>query len=306
MKTLALLLALLLAATLAGALCTETRSAEPTPAPKPQPPAPAGLRVFTCGHSFHAFVGPMLADMAGGAGIKGHRVAGVSFIGGSRVIQHWDVADEKNFARKALMEGKVDVLTLAPIWLPDEGIEKFARLGLKHNPDLRITIEEFWLPNDTYDRVYPVDQTRYVDHNAATIPELRKQNDLYRRDMEDFVRDLNQRLGKQAVFVVPVGEAAIALREKIVAGKVPGLKVQWRLFKDNVGHATAPLRVLAGYCHYAVIYHRSPVGLPIPADLEKNQDFAKPTLVPLNRLLQQLAWDAVIHNPLSGVTPTGK
>src|SRR4051812_4729085 len=53
-------------------------------------PVTAGQRVFCCGHSFHVFVPPILKDMAEGAGIKGHVTVGMSAIGGSRVIQHWD------------------------------------------------------------------------------------------------------------------------------------------------------------------------------------------------------------------------
>ena len=241
----------------------------------------------------------MVADMADSAGIQEHRVAGVSSIGASRVIQHWNVAEEKNVARKLLALGQVDVLTLSPIWLPDEGIEKFAQWGCEHNSGIRVLVQEFWLPNDTYHPVYPLETGKTVDHNAATVAELRRQNDLYRQDIENYVREINERLGRQAVFVVPVGEAAIALREKIIAGKAPGLKVQWRLFTDNWGHATAPLKVLASYCHYAVIYRRSPVGLPMPPELEQNKEFAIPAL---NRLLQELAWDAVIHNPSTGVS----
>ena len=88
-----------------------------------------GQRVFTCGHSFHAWVADILADMAGAAGIRGHRTIGVSFIGGSRVMQHWDVPAEQNEAKKALRAGSVDVLTLSPIWLPDEGIGKVRGTG---------------------------------------------------------------------------------------------------------------------------------------------------------------------------------
>ena len=264
---------------------------------------PEGLRLFTCGHSFHVWVSPMVAEMAGAAGITGHRVAGVSSIGGSRVIQHWDVPAEKNQARKELVEGKIDVLTLSPIWLPDDGIEKFARLGFEHNPEIRITVQEFWLPNDTYNPVYPLETHKQVDHNAATAEGFREQNDRYRRDIEDLVRGWNQRLGRNAIVVVPVGEATIALREKIIAGQAPGLKVQWRLFTDNWGHPAPPLKVLAAYCHFAVIYRRSPVGLPMPAELERNREFALPAL---NRLLQELAWDAVIHNPLTGVGPDAR
>lgn len=241
----------------------------------------------------------MLDDMAKDAGIQNHRKAGVSSIGGSKVIQHWDLADEKNIAKQALTVGRVDVLTLSPIWLPDEGIEKFAQLAVKHNPKVRILVQEFWLPNDTYNPVYPLETRKVVDHNAATIPELRKQNDLYRRDIENHVKEINQRLGKEAVFVVPVGEASIALRERIIAGKGEGLKVQWRLFRDNWGHPTAPLKVLSAYCHYAVIYRRSPVGLPMPPELQRNQEYATPGL---NRLLQELAWEAVTQNPMTGVT----
>src|SRR4051794_13517214 len=76
------------------------------PAARAADEKPAGLRVFTCGHSFHVFVPGILADMAKGGGIKGHKMAGMSAIGGSRVIQHWNVPDEKNKAKEALRDGK--------------------------------------------------------------------------------------------------------------------------------------------------------------------------------------------------------
>jgi hypothetical protein len=263
-------------------------------------PVVRGQRVFTCAHSFHAFVYPILGEMARAAGIDDHQSVGWSRIGGSRVIQHWDVPEEKNEARAALRAGKVDVLTLSPIWLPDEGIEKFARLGFEHNPEIRVTVQEFWLPNDTYHPVYPLETRKKVDHNATRIDELRKQQALYDQDMEDFVRGVNGRLGKDVVLVVPVGQAAVALREKIVAGEAPGLNAQWDLFRDTWGHPQPPLQVLAAYCHFAVIYRRSPVGLPLPSALAKVENLKDKDK--LNRLLQELAWDTVTHHPLTGVS----
>ena len=56
-------------------------------------PVPKGQRVFTCGHSFHVFVYPLLAEIAKSAGIRDHVGVGMSSIGGSRVIQHWDVPE---------------------------------------------------------------------------------------------------------------------------------------------------------------------------------------------------------------------
>lgn len=288
-------------------------------------PVTRGQRVFTCGHSFHVFVYPILDEMAKAAGIPDHQSVGISRIGGSRVIQHWDVLEATNKARALLRAGQVDVLTLSPIWMPDEGIENFAKLGLEHNPAIRVTVQEFWLPNDTYHPVYPLETRVQVDHNATVVAELRKQQALYDHDLCESVREVNRRLGKQVLFIVPVGQAAAALREKIVAGQAPGLAMQWDLFRDNWGHPQPPLQVLAGYCHFAVIYRRSPVGLPVPKELAgyrrivTDVGLRKPGWRPskedlaaarplseqdqkdLNRLLQELAWDAVKQHPLSGL-----
>ncbi len=89
--------------------------------------------------------------MAQEAGIHGHEAVGLSAIGGSRVIQHWNVPDDKNLAKQALRAGKVDVLTLSPMHQPDDGIEKFAALAFEHNPQVRVTIQEFWIPWDKFE-----------------------------------------------------------------------------------------------------------------------------------------------------------
>ena len=263
---------------------------------------PSGLRVFTCGHSFHVWAAPMIKAMADGAGIKGHQIAGVSSIGGSRIIQHWNVPDEKNAAKKLLTEGKVDVLTLSPIWLPEEGTEKFATLAFEHNKNIRITVQEYWLPNDEYNPVYPLDTRKKLDHNATTIPALQKAQDQYDHDIDEHARAINKKLGKDVLVTVPCGQAVVRLREKIIAGEVPGIKAQSDLFRDNWGHPTAPVQVLAAYCHYAVIYQRSPVDLPVPAAFAKTPSWDEK----LNRLLQELAWDAVTKHAMSGVHASGK
>jgi len=256
---------------------------------------PKGLRVFTCGHSFHVFVPGVLADVAKGAGVKDHKMAGLSAIGGSRVIQHWNVEEKKNKAKELLGKGEVDVLTLSPIYLPDEGIEKFVELALKHNKDVRVTVQENWLPWDDYDPRFKK-PARKIDHDAPTIDELKKMHKPYFESIDEHVRELNKKYKKQAAFVVPVGQAVIALREKILDGKAPGLKKQSDLFSDEIGHAKAPIQALNAYCHYAVIYKRSPVGLPMPAVLTRAKADEK-----LNALLQELAWEAVTKHPLSGV-----
>ena len=271
-----------------------------TPQAAEEPPAaPKGLRVFSAGHSFHVFMPGILADIAKGAGIKDHKQVGVSSIGGSRTIQHWDQPDDKNKTKAALKEGNVDVLTLSPIFHPDEGIDNFVKLGLEHNPNLRVTVQAFWLPYDVYDRDYQKKRPAPVDRNGRTLDEMKKIHADYFKTVDEQVEAINKTHKKQVAFVVPVGQAAILLRGKIIDGEAPGLKKQEELFTDAIGHATEPLRVLTAYCHYAVLYKRSPVGLPVPAGLKnaKNPDWdAK-----LNKLLQELAWGAVAAHPLSGV-----
>lgn len=269
----------------------------------PKTVAPAsdikGLRVLTCGHSFHVWVVPMLTELAKNAGITGHQVAGVSSIGGSTVSKHWQVVDEKNIAKPALREGKADVLTLAPIWLPDPGIENFATLAVQGNPNIRITVQEYWLPNDEYVPVYPLEvrKKKGMDRNATVLADLKSAQEKYDRDIEEHVKALNQKLGKDAMVIVPVGRAVVALREKIAAGQAPGITSQAELFTDSWGHPTEPIKALSAYCHFAVIYKRSPVGLPRPAILAKKPAWDDK----LNRLLQELAWDAVTNHPMSGV-----
>lgn len=260
-------------------------------------PIKKGQTVFTCGHSFHYFMPGIMTDIAKKADIDGHKQVGVSSIGGSRIIQHWDVPEEKNKAKEALKTGKVDVLTLSPIFLPDDGIEKFAILALEHNKDIRICVQPIWLRWDIHEPT--MKRPEKVDHNAITADELRKRHAPYFKAMDEHIAALNKKFGKTVLYEVPAPQAVIALREKIIDGKAPGLKDQEALFTDPLGHGTAPLEVLVAYCNFAVVYRRSPVGLPVPARLKaaKLGDNEEK----LNKLLQELAWDAVTNHPLSGV-----
>jgi len=293
----------------------------------PAEPISKGQRIFTVGNSFHWWVPGPLAAVAVDAGIKDHLHFGVSALGSSRVIQHWELPDDKNYARKALRNDKIDVLTMCGMYPPDEGVEKFVLMGLQHNPNFRATLQEFWLPNDCYDPTLSRQlRLEKNDHDAFSGAEMRRQHAPYFKGMDDLVRGINEKVGRPVVFVVPTGQAVIRLREKIIAGQVPDFKTQTDLFHDDAGHPFEPIQVLASYCHFAVIYRRSPVGLPVPYLLKgtgnpkydkEGQGFstwwyarhpdpntsgkATPEDERLNHLLQELAWDTVIHHPLSGV-----
>jgi hypothetical protein len=261
--------------------------------------APAGPRVFVCGHSFMIFTAQLLPPLAQAAHLP-YVSAGSQMLGGSRVIQHWDLPDERNPAKTALRNGRVDVLTLSPhVLLPDPGIDPFAKLGLAANPRLRVLVQASWPARDgVKDRAF-----HNVQRNASTVASLRRMQEAHRKlwldKLEAQVRALNQALGRDAVFIIPVSDAVFALRERIAEGKAPGLTEQTDLFLDDLGHPQLPLAELVTYCHFAAIYQRSPVGLPVPEKLQGHAQAPE-----LNRLLQQLAWDAVKNHPLGGV-PSG-
>ena len=277
-------------------------------------PITRGQSIYASHHSYFTAVPAILTELAAAGGFADQQIVGTFFIGGSKSIQHWNNHDAANRSKEVLAAGKLDVLILTPCYLPDPGIENYAQLGFAHNPNIRVTVMEAWPAFDVYnpgimDPRYqrqpgepePMPKPAKVDHNAATKEMLQTKQAYYLRTMDEHLAALNKKLGKQVVFVVPAGQAVIALREKIIDGQAPGLKTQEDLFSDQLGHPKPPLAVLEAYCHYAVIYRKSPVGLPVPTVLTK-AGISKGDLEPLNRLLQQVAWDAVIRHPLSGVT----
>lgn len=253
--------------------------------------APAGMRVFYTGHSFHMFVPRLVEQLVEAAGIEGHKLAGTQGIGGSRVIQHWDLADDRNKAKPALMSGDVDVFTMAPhLAIPDEGITNFTELGLKHNPNVRLLIQESWFPYDVPDREKRIRQNAQRDD--MKIEDLQAAVDEWRKKLEAQADELNHKHDHRAVFIVPVGDAVVKLRALVVAGEYPGVKTQSELFTDPIGHAGPHVQALAAYCNYAAIYRSSPVGLNAPSrGIDERQ----------RAILQKLAWETVAKYPHAGI-----
>jgi hypothetical protein len=252
---------------------------------------PARLRVYYTGHSFHMFVPAKVGMMAKAAGAKEYQLAGTQGIGGSRVIQHWDKDKGDNAARKALEKGDVDVFTMAPhLKVPDEGIDNFVELGLKHNPKMRFLIQQSWMPFDYLDKRVKDNAER--DANPLDVDRLKKDHAKWRGEMEAQAKALNKKAGREAVFIVPAGDAVVKLRQLVADGKAPGLTKQSELFLDPIGHGKAPVVMLVSYCNYACITGRNPVGLEVK-DAGISAD--------LNALLQRIAWETVSAYPLSGV-----
>ena len=133
-----------------------------------------------------------------------------------------------------------------------------------------------------------------------TVEKLKTLNQDNVKGFEDQTDAINKEAGKTVLYLIPISQATSALRTKILQGEFPGLDRQSQLFADFIGHPTAVLNTLNLYCHFAVLYGESPVGLPMPEILKRannpawDEDF--------NKRLQELAWETVINYPYSGVT----
>jgi hypothetical protein len=286
-----------------------------------QPPAggeakgdkPAGLRVFYASHSLMWDMPPVLDELVKAYGIKGHTMVGHQRIGVSRTMQHWNLAEAKNEAKKALKEGKVDVFVTSCLVHPDEGITNFVKLGLEHNPDMKFLMQISWpglgyTDNEQFNTKGGKTGGKFGTPADNKPPEeLAKINAIDIKNAEEQAKKLNEQFGKgkTIVFLVPTAQAHNALRTLIFKKEMPGLTDQTQVFIDFIGHPTAPVVALNAYLHFAVLYKQSPVGLPVPNNLMNAKKGPKGD-EKMNRRLQELAWEVVTNYAPSGVTVGAK
>jgi poly(3-hydroxybutyrate) depolymerase len=279
----------------------------------------AGQRVFYASHSLMWDMPPVLAQQVEAYGIKDHTIVGHQRIGVSRTMQHWNMADAKNEAKKALKAGNVDVFVTSCLVHPDEGITNFVKLGLEHNPNMKFLMQISWpglgyTDNEQFNAkgkgkgAFGGKKGGMFRTPADNKPpeELAKINVIDIKNAEEQAKKLNEQFGKgkTVVFLVPTAQAHNALRTLIFKKEMPSMTDQQEVFIDPIGHPTAPVVALNAYLHFAVLYNRSPIGLPMPSNLKnakKSQWDEK-----MNRKLQELAWNLVTNYPPSGVTANAK
>ncbi len=113
------------------------------------------------------------------------------------------------------------------------------KLAVEHNPNIRITGARILVTKRRIQSGLSLDTRKKVDHNATEIPVLRKAQEQYDHDVDEYVRAINKKLGQDVLVTVPVGQAVIALREKIIAGQCPGITEQTALFSGQLGTSYA-------------------------------------------------------------------
>jgi hypothetical protein len=135
-----------------------------------------------------------------------------------------------------------------------------------------------------------------VDRNK-TPDQLKKINADNIKTAEAQADEINKKYGngKKVLFLVPSAQTNVALRTKVFNKEI-GIDTQGELFRDAISHPGPAQEALNTYLYFAVIYGKSPVGLPRTSLLSKKYDDK------VDRALQELAWETAISYSYSGVT----
>ncbi|HYV38840.1 MAG TPA: hypothetical protein VE988_24365 [Gemmataceae bacterium] len=288
-------LVMLAVLTLVLAVPTMAVSQDKTPATKTQADGSKGLRVYWSTHSMLWYAPGPFGVLAKAAGFSDYKEMGHSRIGASRVEQHWKQAPQE---KKALEKGDIDVFVMAPIGFPDEGIENFVKLGLEHNPNMRFTAQISWGCYDMDMNLFPGSMQKAgnnVNRNK-TPEELQKINADNIKTAQAQADAINKKYGKgrTVLFLVPSAQTNVALRTKVFKKEI-GIETQGELFRDAISHPGPAQEALNTYLYFAVIFGKSPVGLPRTSLLTNKYDDK------VNLALQELAWETAISYPYSGV-----
>jgi hypothetical protein len=255
-------------------------------------------RTFYTGHSFAGAPSNWLVLLAKQEGIAGYENLGRQAIGASRVIHHWNFADDRNGAKKALLTGKVDVLTLSPnMQMPDEGIDAFVDLALKHNPNIRIVVQGSWMTWDGLGK----DGITNAGRDARPVSEIRERTAKHMEEIRVQLRAINTRVGRDVCSLIPVGTAVVRLRELIAEGTLPGIDRPSRLFVDDIGHNHALISHVQVYMYYAALFHRDPRELTAGLGNNGWGKFEGQPLPEIGALAKRIAWETMQAEPMSGL-----
>lgn len=242
-------------------------------------PLPAGLRVLNAGNSWQTEdSGPLCTA----AGITGHhKVRGEK-------LHVWD-----NLL-PYLERGDIDVYVYGahptPIesWRPNT-LPLLVATGPKHNPNFRVQFQMPWLVGDGRQGVTSAEQFNDTDLDA-----MQAAMDGLRKAQEAWADEVNAKAGRRGLILVPLGDAMLALRKMIKAGKFPGVVNHAEVFRgDIMPHQGALAGQLGQYMHFAALYRMSPEGLDLKTDFTPEQ----------TAILKKLAWDTVSKYPYAGIAP---
>lgn len=267
-------------------------------------PAPEGpLSVYHLGHSLVGPIIPAMLEQLAGAGHTYRMQVGW----GTSLKDHWlhpnpklrgfdedNKSDKYRDAKEATASKDYDVLVATEMVELNDAIKyhqspeylaRWASRAREGRPDIRLYLYETWHPND---------EANFRERLDKDLPALWEGVVLYgalARDPE-----------RHPIYLIPGGQVVAALARRLdAAGGLPGLPKLEGLFRDNI-HLNELGCYLIALTHYAVIYQRSPVGLPH----QLNKPDGTPAEAPpeaLAKIMQEVVWEVVTSLPKTGLAP---
>ncbi len=286
--------------------------AEAAPFPVPAlPPPDRPLKVFHLGHSL---VGPVMPHMLGQLAPDGH--GWNSQLGsGTALKQHWE-PDE------AILD--FDLVNHPPVWRDAKeaiGSGDYDAVVLTEMVELRDAVKYFgsakylrrWaaLARDgaPHTRIYLYETWHHLDDPDGW--QARIDADLERLWLGKVLGSDSRRNPKRPVYLIPAGQVMGAVAQAIEAGQIEGVADISDLFaktpegKQDTIHINDLGSYVVALTHYAVLYHKSPVGLPhrlSRPDGGAATAFSRPAA----QKVQEIVWQVVRALPRTGLVEAGQ
>ncbi|QYK42265.1 MAG: hypothetical protein KF887_03805 [Paracoccaceae bacterium] len=272
------------------------------------PPPEGALSIYHLGHSLVGRDMPaMVAQLAGAAGLDGH--AWHSQLGwGASLDQHWrdEVPgfEQENGtpafrpARAALASGDYDAVVLTEMvelrdairWHDSaRALADWAALARAGRGDARVYLYETWHRLD--------DPDGWLSRLDADLPRLWE---------GVLLRQAMARSGVGTIHVIPAGQAMAAVVRAVEAGEIPGLTTRDDLFARTPEGMLDPIHLndigayVVALTHFAVLYGRSPEGLPHALTRADGSPATAPE-PEAAAAMQRLVWRAVLGYRPSGM-----
>jgi hypothetical protein len=259
------------------------------------------LRVYHLGHSLVGRDMPAMLSQLSGHGYNSQLGWGAS------LRQHWQ-GEVPGFAEEnrapafravdeAVDSGEYDAVVLTEmVELRDairyhdspRALADWALRAWAARPDLRLYLYETWHRTD--------DPAGWEARIAGDGPAL-WQGELLARAMAHE--------GVGTIYVIPGGPVLAEVSAQIAAGGVPGMSSRDDLFAGSDGvvdtiHLNDTGNYIIALTHYAVLYHRSPVGLPYELARADGTPMA-PLSQETAQILQEVVWQVVSRYPFTGI-----
>lgn len=169
---------------------------------------------------------------------------------------------------------------------------------VKFHPQMKFYLSDAWPQLYQLDKV-PESETFFT---AEVFERMGKERTTGYSELVTKLRESHP----DQVFIMPTSDAMVLAAKHYLRGELPGIeginqiigKKERSLWRDQLGHLGPGFERLEGYVFYATLYGRSPELLEGDVPFSEGGDFPSREL---DRIFRKIAWQAVIHHPLSGV-----